>query len=62
MFQVMVVVGGFGNKAANWKPLHSTEVWSPGSTGWMLIKEKLKREYVGTKLVTMDNIIYMIGM
>ena len=58
----MLVVGG----SRDWRegPPLSTEVLYPtGSDGWKLItgQSQLKYKYVGTKLITMDNIIYMIG-
>ena len=60
----MLVVGGSLVWGEGGPPLSTEVLYPTGSDGWKLItgQSQLKHQYVGTKLITMDNIIYMIGM
>ena len=60
----MIVVGGSLVWGEGGPPLSTEVLYPTGSDGWKLItgQSQLKHQYVGTKLITMDNIIYMIGM
>ena len=59
----MLVVGGWGRNLDKWGPIESTEVMlSSGFKKWRLVPGKTpKRFLLDTKLVTLDNTLYMIG-